>query len=164
MPSRCPYFVAEGVAGSCAPQGVEDLRRWRREGITAAVAVLEEWEMEDEGYPLRRYVDDAGRLGIEVLHVPVRDNQAPSLRDFTSVLEWMDEAAQRGGVLVHCRAGVGRSPTVLVGYLMRRGLSLEEAFLAVRRANPDASPTLAQWEALEALRRALHHDQRPGKP
>ncbi|GGP19503.1 hypothetical protein GCM10007981_03450 [Thermocladium modestius] len=155
MPSRCPYFVAEGVAGSCAPQGMRDLRRWRGEGITAAVAVLEEWEMEEDGYPLRQYVEDAGRLGIEVLHVPVRDNQAPPLGDFISLLEWMDRATQRGGVVVHCRAGVGRSPTVLTGYLMRRGLSLEEAFLAVKRANPDASPTRAQWEALEALRRAV---------
>lgn len=47
----------------------------------------------------------------------------------------------RSAVLVHCLAGVSRSVTVTLAYLMHsRGINLEEAFALVRRRKPDISP------------------------
>lgn len=53
-----------------------------------------------------------------------------------------DEARSKdAAVLVHCLAGVSRSVTVTLAYLMHeRSLSLEEAFQLVRIRKPDISP------------------------
>lgn len=53
-----------------------------------------------------------------------------------------DEAlAQNCGVLVHCLAGVSRSVTVTVAYLMQKlQLSLNDAYDLVKRKKSDISP------------------------
>ncbi|KAG2490222.1 hypothetical protein HYH03_011347 [Edaphochlamys debaryana] len=50
-------------------------------------------------------------------------------------------APGRARVLVHCQAGVSRSPTVVIGWLMHsRGLSADDATALVRRRRPCADP------------------------
>lgn len=55
---------------------------------------------------------------------------------------FIDEALQnpQGRVLIHCFAGISRSVTVLVAYLMNQGLCLEEALQQVRQRRPMAQP------------------------
>ncbi|KAI0720682.1 protein-tyrosine phosphatase-like protein [Cerioporus squamosus] len=49
--------------------------------------------------------------------------------------------AQKKRVLLHCSAGISRSPTVVVAYLMRHhGMTLKEALYAVISARPAVSP------------------------
>lgn len=61
---------------------------------------------------------------------------------FHECSQFIDGAKAEGGVvLVHCNAGVSRSASVVVGYLMSRdGLSFEEAFANVKRARPSICP------------------------
>jgi hypothetical protein len=60
-----------------------------------------------------------------------------------------------GGVLVHCAAGVSRSATVVLGYLMaRRGMSATDACTYLRTKRPWVNPNhgfRAQLEAFELL-------------
>ena len=155
MPNKCPYFVNDVIGGSCAPRGLGDLIKWRREGVTGVVAVLEDWEMRALGYPLNQYLRDADELGIKVLHVPVRDMRAPSIDEFLSIFKWIDEAIKAGRVIVHCNAGIGRSPTIIIGYLMYRGLSLDESMALVKSINGDAAPSYWQGAALLELSNSL---------
>jgi len=55
-----------------------------------------------------------------------------------------DEARRvQCGVLVHCLAGISRSVTVAVAYLMSSmSLSLDDAYELVKRCRPHASPSL----------------------
>jgi hypothetical protein len=54
-----------------------------------------------------------------------------------------------GGVYVHCYAGVSRSATLVIAYLMcHRGLSLIEAMRRVRRARPVICPNTGFMEQL----------------
>jgi len=47
------------------------------------------------------------------------------------------------GVLVHCLAGISRSVSVTVAYLMSSMcLSLDDAYTLVKRRRPHASPSL----------------------
>ncbi|KAL6078399.1 Dual specificity protein phosphatase 2, variant 2 [Balamuthia mandrillaris] len=54
---------------------------------------------------------------------------------FAPAIEFLDNARKAGGrVLVHCSAGVSRSTTLVLAYLMaREGMTLRQAFIYVKR-------------------------------
>ena len=49
-------------------------------------------------------------------------------------------SAEGNMVLVHCVSGISRSATVVIGYLMLKGLSLDEAMNMVKKARPVINP------------------------
>ncbi|XP_076326866.1 dual specificity protein phosphatase 19-like [Tachypleus tridentatus] len=60
---------------------------------------------------------------------------------FDECFYFIDRGRQEGGVLVHCNAGVSRSATIVVGYLMNREiLSLDEAISKVKHVRPFIRP------------------------
>lgn len=69
----------------------------------------------------------------------------------------VDEARRNdSAVLVHCLAGVSRSVTFTLAYLMHsRMLSFEEAFALVRLRKPDISPNFHFLRQLHAFERQL---------
>jgi atypical dual specificity phosphatase len=85
------------------------------------------------------------------------DFDAPILPTLASAIEIIDSALQsnkgRGRILVHCFAGVSRSPTIIIGYLMKqRGLPLRNALGHIMHVRPRVSPNygfLAQLKTLE---------------
>jgi len=59
-----------------------------------------------------------------------------------------------GGVLVHCYAGVSRSTTIVLAYLMaRRGMRLAEALALVKAARPAVCPNQGFMEQLRHYER-----------
>ncbi|TEB32542.1 phosphatases II [Coprinellus micaceus] len=64
-----------------------------------------------------------------------------------------------GKILVHCSAGVSRSPTIVVGYLMKkRGMTLKEALGRVIRSRPQVSPNSGFLRQLKELEVELRGD------
>lgn len=62
-------------------------------------------------------------------------------------------------MLVHCLAGVSRSVTVTLAYLMfARTLSLNDAFLLVRSRKPDVSPNFHFMQQLHSFEQQLNID------
>lgn len=62
----------------------------------------------------------------------------------------------RGAILVHCVAGVSRSPAVVVGYLMKEEqMRLKEALGLVIRSRPQVSPNPGFLKALKELEAEL---------
>ncbi|XP_059357600.1 dual specificity protein phosphatase 19-like [Carassius carassius] len=61
---------------------------------------------------------------------------------FPECFQFIKEAGQQGGVvLVHCNAGVSRSASVVIGFLMsQENMSFDEAFSAVKTARPSIQP------------------------
>lgn len=72
----------------------------------------------------------------------------------------LDEARRKGSaVLVHCLAGVSRSVTVTLAYLMHTSsLCLNDAFSLVRARKPDVSPNFHFMEQLHTFERQLKTD------
>lgn len=57
---------------------------------------------------------------------------------------------QEGVVLVHCNAGVSRSSSIVIGYLMfREGLSFSDAYDQVKLARPSIRPNPGFYQQLE---------------
>jgi protein-tyrosine phosphatase len=100
-----------------------------------------------------------GLLGLQSYRVPVPDRGAPTHAQLESIIAWLDDAADPNAeqaVYVHCRAGLGRTPTIAIALLMQHDLSLAEAHRIVLSARPESAPTTAQlaWlEEVEARRR-----------
>ncbi len=60
--------------------------------------------------------------------------------------------AEGARVLIHCRAGLGRTGTVAARLLVEHGLDPEAAILRVRQSRPAAIETAGQEAYVRALR------------
>lgn len=68
-----------------------------------------------------------------------------------------DKGQKKGVVLVHCKAGISRSPSVVVGYLLHKDptQTVAEALAKVQLARPIASPNEGFVAQLEEYRTEL---------
>ncbi|XP_053131607.1 dual specificity protein phosphatase 14 [Hemicordylus capensis] len=95
----------------------------------------------------------------EYVRVPVADMpSAPISLYFDSVARKIQSVAQKRGVtLVHCAAGVSRSATLCIAYLMRyQNVSLCEAYRWVKSRRPVIHPNVGFWRQLMAYERELY--------
>lgn len=148
---HCPGTHAAGLVPSGAAVALDaDLDVLARWGARALVTLLQPYELTLLG------VDDLGERaraqGLAWWHLPVTDGTAPGAAFERA---WRDEVGPAlharldagGRVVVHCRAGIGRSGSVAARLLIERGVTPEKAIVAVRRARPGAieSPEQAAW-------------------
>ena len=106
-------------------------------GIRAVVNTCEEYRGPREQYR---------RLGIEQLHIPTVDFCVPRLEDIERAVTFMDAHTRRGNqVYVHCKAGRGRSATVVLCWLIFRGrLTPAEAQARLQAKRPHVVATIHQ--------------------
>jgi protein-tyrosine phosphatase len=132
-------------------QGVPNFRQvdgnlWRgaapsREGYqslaTAGVATIVDLRAEDD---IEVDVEMLEDLGVEYVHLPMRDGQAPSgtkVQRFLDIVEDSD-----GPVFVHCGAGVGRTGAMVASYVSAAGQA--SGWEAVKRNLAVGPPSLEQ--------------------
>lgn len=117
-------------------------RGWPRlasRGITAVVNARIEFDDNDAGIAPPGY-----------LHLPIVDNDAPTLEQLRAGAGFIAEQVAEGGVVyVHCGSGTGRAPTLAAAYLISTGMSPEQAWACIRDARPFIRPTPVQVEQIE---------------
>lgn len=89
--------------------------------------------------------------GVEYIHIPLPDSPVSPLSEhFDDVSDKIQLTAESGGrILVHCNAGVSRSATLCMAYLMKhRGVTLLEAHRWVRTCRPVVRPNNGFWKQL----------------
>ncbi|XP_064545904.1 dual specificity protein phosphatase Mpk3 [Drosophila montana] len=95
---------------------------------------------------------------IKYLQIPITDHYSQDLAmHFPAAIHFIEEArSANSAVLVHCLAGVSRSVTVTLAYLMHtRALSLNDAFMLVRARKPDVSPNFHFMQQLQSFESQL---------
>ena len=83
---------------------------------------------------------DTNREGILYLKIPLIDFQPITPEYIPKAVGWIKEVIADHTVLVHCNAGIGRSPSIVVCYLFEIGFGFEEAVRLVKSRRPDAFP------------------------
>lgn len=136
------YWVLPGrfAAGEYPGHWREDEARCKLAGLLAA-GVRVFFDLTEEGeYGLVPY---APLLPPEAAHrrFPVPDMDVPSLEAMRQLLDSLDAALAAGRcVYLHCWGGIGRTGTAVGCWLVRQGLSPEEALARIaawRRGTPD---------------------------
>lgn len=108
------------------------------ERVGAVVAVVMWYELLVCSYQ----PEDWAAMGVAFLHLPVTDFVAPSLATLRRGVAWMEEflGSQEGAVYVHCKAGKGRSATLVTAFIMEQErCGVEEAVGRVEAARPGVS-------------------------
>lgn len=73
-------------------------------------------------------------------------------RHFDVCSAFISEGLSKGSVLVHCRAGQSRSPTVVIAHLMREeGWAADRALRFIQERRPSVQPNAGFMEQLRAL-------------
>ncbi|KAJ8415484.1 hypothetical protein AAFF_G00424640 [Aldrovandia affinis] len=88
---------------------------------------------------------------VEYVRVPVADSPSSHLGDyFDTVADKIHRVEeQHGRVLVHCSAGVSRSATLCLAYLMKyRSMTLVDAHCWVKSRRPIVRPNNGFWKQL----------------
>lgn len=125
------------------------IRNW---GAAAVVSVLEPHEFELLGVP--EFPEVMASQPFRWFPLEIRDSDIPDSR-FESAWprvmpELLDILRIGGGVVVHCRGGLGRTGLVVARLLVELGLEPEEAISRVRTVRPGAVET---WEQEEYIRK-----------
>uniref|UniRef100_A0A183CF03 protein-tyrosine-phosphatase n=1 Tax=Globodera pallida TaxID=36090 RepID=A0A183CF03_GLOPA len=105
---------------------------------------------------LPNYFEDDDQL--TYMRIPVDDNCSHNLAHFFSeTISFIEKArSERAAVLVHCWAGISRSVTVCLAYLMFvLRCTLEEAFDRLLKQNGTIAPNFHFMEALTCWERKL---------
>lgn len=90
--------------------------------------------------------------GFHYLHLPTPDNTPPPLTILLQGANFADAEVKNGGkVYVHCRQGLGRGPTMAIAYLLKTGLTLEDALNLIKKARPFINPRPGQIARLKEL-------------
>jgi protein-tyrosine phosphatase len=92
------------------------------------------------------------RLPIPIDHFPIMDlepDQDDLIAQAAAHIAALAKAGTRVGV--YCQAGISRTSTVAIAYLLLGGATLEGATSTVRRVRPQAMPALELRRSLERL-------------
>lgn len=92
------------------------------------------------------------------MNVEVEDAESESIdKHLEKVITFIETSRNLGGVLVHCSAGVSRSSSVVIAYLMQhKGMSYDEAHQHVLERRPIVRPNPGFVQQLRLFEKALN--------
>lgn len=156
MISRSFHWALPGLlAGASQPgllQAIElDLEYLRQQGVRHIVSMTE------DPLALPSDADD-----FTCLHFPVLDMGIPQPRKAAEACVWIADRLDSGQpVLVHCRAGMGRTGLLLACFLVWRGESAGRAVVRVRSLSNGYIQTKAQEDFISSFQNFIAIERTP---
>ncbi|TDQ09215.1 protein-tyrosine phosphatase family protein [Pedobacter metabolipauper] len=127
------------------------LRKLKALGVTAIINMR-----------IHSVYSEAQYEGFSYLHLPTEDNTPPDLEVLMRGADFADKQVKKGGkVYIHCRQGLGRGPTMAIAYLIKTGLTFEDAFALVKKVRTFINPRKGQRERLKEFEQYLLKSKKP---
>jgi protein-tyrosine phosphatase len=158
-PGKKDPYAAFGAWERDLPADLQAIRDW---GASTIVSLIEEHEFELLGVPdFEIRVTSAFRWH----WLPMPDGGVP---DAAFEENWVSSGAELRGrlvagerVLIHCRAGLGRTGLIASRLLVEFGMTPRQALAAVRRARPGTVETTLQEHYVLQLAQRFAFESRP---
>lgn len=121
-------------------------------GVTHVLSMVEDFEVEDGWFNTPVTQQTWKEHGIDVKHIQAVDFLPLNADQLEEGIEYLANALEQGKtVYVHCKAGRGRSASVVIGFLMQyQNLSFTEAFALVKEQRPQIHLNNQQRQAIES--------------
>jgi protein-tyrosine phosphatase len=142
-----PYLIQRDRPGRLAtmacPRGgdwlADEVEALRLEEVDVLVSALTDSELSER--QLTAEPELAIQAGLAYISFPIRDRGIPSVAAVTDLVGHLEELLTAGQfVVIHCRAGIGRSSLIAAAVLVREGLSPNEAWQRIEAARGLAVP------------------------
>ena len=120
----------DALAVGSYPAGPETVSALADSGIQAVLNLQSDQDLHARGLDWNRMWMSYTSASIRVARVPIMDFDVKDLaRKLDEAVEALTTFVEAGRVTyVHCNAGLNRSPTTVIGFLVRqRGMSVEDA-------------------------------------
>jgi len=138
------WWVIEGKLAGVRKPTAEEIVELQAAGIGALVSVM------DDPSNLDLYQ----QAHLPYLWLPTKGGTAPTPEQIQELQHFVDAQNQLGrAVAVHCTSGRRRTGNMLDSYLLRAGLSYDEAMQIILNANPHVELRSAQIAFLKTLAR-----------
>lgn len=153
MPRPLPAVdeVAPGLWVGPCPSSPELIQRLNRElSITGLVSVQTDGDIKSLGLTWKLLWRFLLTNNINVARVPIEDfNDKALTAGLSEAVDAVNNLMNAGHITyLHCTAGVNRSPTVAIAWLVRdKGMTLDDAWRQVvsRRQSAPNRPVLDRW-------------------
>jgi len=127
------WIIPNELGLSSKPMTIDDISSWINIGIRAVLILVEDHEMNHIG-GMDRYKSILSHLGLDYLHLPIRDFWIPPFENALLAVKWIsNKVKENKPVVIHCNAGLGRSGLMAACYLIySRNMRSSEAISVVR--------------------------------
>nr|WP_253944222.1 tyrosine-protein phosphatase [Pseudogemmobacter hezensis] len=145
-------WLLRGLLGGMPQPGYlrafdDDADAISRMGVTTVVTLTDEWRMPEEHFLCH---------GLRNVYVPIPDMAPPEMDQAVAVCDEVAGIIENGGsVAFHCRAGRGRTGTMLAAMLIWYRLEFDTAIRLIKAANKNWIESDAQMSFLEQFSQML---------
>lgn len=125
----------------------DEFNELRGMGVDVMVSALEGREAEELGLSREAWI--CQKKGIEFISFPIPDGGVPASAKATLELVRSLKARLEAGknVAIHCRAGIGRAPTLAACVLLLAGMEVDAAFSRIQAVRGARVPDMLEQKA-----------------
>lgn len=152
---KLDWILKNELAISNAPNTMDTLNKIKQEGIKGILTLCSEKEMIlneqlKENFQWERIVLPDHKKGI-----------APKIKEIVECIRTINRLMQYGPVLVHCKAGIERSPIICISYLIyKKNMSTQDALIYLMQQHPGTSPLGYQISLIKEFEKMNSEDSR----